>query len=77
MKYANKIQVYPNPSSGHINIDAPEGASLVIYNISGIELAKFDVIEKSIDISHFEKGVYFLRIFNSEDYFSVKKIIKL
>jgi len=70
------LKVYPNPTKGPLNIDAPEVASLIIYNISGVELVKFEVIEKSIDISNFEKGVYFLRIFNSKGYFSTKKIYK-
>ena len=70
------LKAYPNPTKGLLNIEAPEAASLIIYNISGVELAKFDVIEKSIDISHFENGIYFFKIFNSVGSCSLWKIIK-
>jgi len=76
MQFANKVLVYPNPTDGILNIDVINGVQIQIYNVAGVELARFEAMHESIDISSFESGVYFLKIFNSEGSFSVKKIIK-
>lgn len=74
-------KVYPNPSTGIINIDLPSGYdhfTISFYNILGSEIAKRHIIENqnyiSFDLSKINKGVYFIKIQNAqiEEY---KKIV--
>lgn len=63
------IQIFPNPASGSINIDmvrSENNVSINIYNTFG-QLVLTDSFEKgetikSIDINHFARGVYMVRI---------------
>ena len=63
------MRVYPNPSNNRIYVlGATEGVS--IFNMIGQEVfAKQEV--KSVDISNWENGIYFVKSGNS-----VVKIIK-
>ncbi len=67
------IQVYPNPTDNDLNIDIsgmPKGDVLIeIYNLQGqkpySQLSGTDLMasfHKTIDVSSFSKGVYFLRV---------------
>jgi choice-of-anchor B domain-containing protein len=73
----NQFAIYPNPSSEQITISSKEFAitSITITDILGNLLftEKEGASEvKTIDISYFSKGVYFVNINNN----TVKKIIK-
>ncbi len=57
----NKLKIYPNPSSGIINISNAENAkSFEIYNLSGMCLYKSRMTSQ-IDLSFLSKGFYFLK----------------
>ena len=52
------IRIYPNPSSSVVNIDYPENIETSIFNILGQQILKTN--SKTINISNFDKGTYFL-----------------
>ena len=65
----SKIRVYPNPSNNRIYILGQTG-SITILNMMGQEIyTGYD--KKSVDISNWESGIYFVKSGNS-----VVKIIK-
>jgi len=75
------ITVYPNPTTGQIDISACSAAngeltieSIKLFDISGKELMKINATQKQItvDISHFSAGIYFLHV-NEEIIKVVKK----
>jgi len=78
-----KIQIFPNPSNGEINVtisDLNHKAELQVLSIDGklvidrtIQATSSNVNTK-IDLSNQPKGVYFIRITN-EDYNHVEKVI--
>lgn len=77
----SKIDLFPNPATDKINfrLSANEQYRINIYNILGeAVLAKVFLDKtKSIDISDFQKGVYFISIEDFEGNFILtKKIIK-
>ncbi len=62
------IQVYPNPSTGIVNIIVPENdgtSQVVIYNNQGAEVVNISSFEGSTittDLSKYGTGVYYIRI---------------
>lgn len=70
----NVFEVYPNPSSDIINVVIDNDINqIIIYDILGKE--KLITKSKSIDISAFETGIYYLKVINSKGE-SLKKIVK-
>ena len=68
--YRFQIEVYPNPTSGRITIAIPEitadPVSLSLHNMAGQVILKESGIglssKKTIDLSAFPNGIFFLRI---------------
>ena len=65
----NKIEVYPNPTSGVLrveinNITEPVSGKMAIYSIEGKMLDHYETIHKStrIDFSQYSDGIYLFRI---------------
>jgi len=72
-----EVQIFPNPSNGIINIETKETLSIIIYSISGQQIASFNFeanTNNQIDISNQPKGVYFLT-YISNDKSIIKKLI--
>lgn len=65
------LKVYPNPSSEFIVVDKPEiksNVNIAIYNISGQEVFNnnFSSSEQiKINVSSFQKGIYFVKLSDS------------
>jgi acyl-CoA thioesterase len=82
----NSFNVYPNPTDNILNIEAStlghdysiqllsSSGSLLLYQES-MNPNKSNVISKQIDVSNFDKGIYFLRITNSEEDFVHKVVL--
>ena len=81
----NKLSVYPNPTTGILNIsispfDSTQGdkKEIKIINVLG-EAVSSSVVENkhtSINISALQAGVYFVNIYNNNQLLGVKKIVK-
>ena len=57
------IGIFPNPTTGIINFNIPENASIELLDKIGRIIKKVnDPNTNSIDISEFENGIYFLKI---------------
>jgi hypothetical protein len=71
------ISVYPNPSSDKITILASQKSEIEILNIQGQIIGKITANEnhKTIDVSGFSNGMYFVKIITVEG-IAVKKFIK-
>ncbi len=77
----NQIKIFPNPTNDIINIEISnsmnEDISLNVYNSLGELLIEKKFLNKTtdyIDISHFSKGIYYLKI-ESANINKVEKII--
>ncbi len=75
------LNIYPNPSSTQITIEATTPMNhglLKIISMNGLELNHYQITEPKmvIDISSFPAGVYFVR-FTSEDEVKTFKVVKL
>ncbi len=65
------IKIYPNPVTQFLTVSNTSGASisLILYNSSGAQVAKFDNIENFIDIpkQKLAKGTLIYAIFSGEE----------
>lgn len=65
--YNNIVSVYPNPSSGQINIDIKQTANflkLCIHDLNGREIfSTSSLTTKTLDLSSFRKGYYILSLY--------------
>jgi hypothetical protein len=69
--------VYPNPTSGTLNLESNEDHSQVsIFNNLGQLVKQFEKVSNSLDVSELESGIYFIQIRNSEG-IGTKKFSKL
>lgn len=73
------ISIYPNPSTGKLNILLPDNmpkAEVTIYNLNGAKLYKFNVAKRieGFDLSSQPEGLYFLQIKGSDNTIQTKKI---
>lgn len=79
----NSIKLFPNPVLDYITIET-RGIDLlhdiVIYNAIGKQLATIHVekslASKKIDLSNFNNGIYFFKIYTNNGNSVIKKIIK-
>ena len=68
------IRIYPNPSSSIVNIDYSEELEVRIFNILGQQVLESN--SKTINISNFEKGTYFLITKDENNSITNFKLIK-
>ena len=69
------IQVWPNPTCGPIHIDSEALCDAEVRNIIGQLVLQVKETE-TLDLSHLEKGVYFLILSNRSGKKSITKVIK-
>jgi len=74
--------VYPNPVANKLTVDINDQihfpATIKIYSMLGEELFSLQTSfsQTTIDMEHFSKGLYFLKIITEDDLHSVREIIK-
>lgn len=74
----SNLSVYPNPVKDilNININDIEINSISIYNTLGKQVFQTQVLEESIDVSSFAKGLYLVNIISNEKQITKKIIIE-
>ena len=71
----NAFSVYPNPTSGDLNIDSPERIeSIQVYNTVGQKLNHF-THSRNITLAHLTPGMYFIKITAVSGFTKVERII--
>ena len=75
----NQILILPNPVSNHlyiINDTESIAKSIAIYDIGGVEVYKDLKPSKSINLSNFPNGIYFIKILSSKSIYFIQRFIK-
>ncbi len=69
------LNIYPNPTSSHINISNTELGDLSIYNLNGALVKEISQVEGqiSIDVSDLDNGIYFVKL-STEDGIKTTKV---
>jgi PKD repeat protein len=68
------INIYPNPTTGIVNIDADGLNKVVVYDVTGRMMMSV-ANESTIDISNLEAGVYFFSV-ETANGSAMKKLVK-
>jgi len=70
--------ISPNPSNGVINLSTTEDITFIeVYSLSGQLVHQINQIQNpSIDLSHFSKGVYILKILDKFGQNHISKLVK-
>ncbi len=69
-----KINVYPNPTTGTLNITNAENAAVYVYNILGEVVASINNADASstIDMSNLSEGTYIVKILTDDNVITKK-----
>lgn len=70
-----KVFVYPNPTSGIINIGSENLEKIIVYDISG-KIVRELAPTSQIDLSNLSKGIYVLKRFTKNEIFVDKIVIQ-
>lgn len=75
---SNTVKVYPNPSTGIFTIDTQEEVEFAVYDVVGktIVTQKSLIGSNNLDLSRFQKGIYLLKLMNSNGETNTYKLIK-
>ncbi len=66
----NNVKVYPNPTTGTINIDnVVNGSTIKVYNMLGAELEVLNNANEfnTIDLSKYNAGTYLVKVLNNDN----------
>ncbi|MCF6171827.1 MAG: T9SS type A sorting domain-containing protein [Bacteroidales bacterium] len=71
---ANQVSIFPNPATDVVNLSLPEGAELQLVDLLGkVLLGRKSVAAKEkLNISRFEKGIYFVRVTHHGETYTVR-----
>jgi len=73
-----ELNIFPNPTSGLLYLDHEmQNITLEILDVSGRILSRNQSLsENTIDLQHFEKGIYLLRFYKRNGELIIKKVLK-
>jgi hypothetical protein len=70
----NNFLLYPNPTTGIVNLSGMKFEKAEVYNIFG-QLIITERNSMQFDLSSFDNGTYIVRIFNQKQNVETKKIL--
>jgi hypothetical protein len=70
---ADAISVYPNPTTGHLNLNGENILKTEVFTITGTSIGSY--YNKQIDLGNLPKGMYILNIYGKEGLLKKQKII--
>ena len=78
-KFNREIKIYPNPTTSRLSIESESDFQLKLFSIEGKQL-DFEYIRNNsgyeMDLSKFDKGIYFLGLSNQNFNFTKKVILE-
>jgi Secretion system C-terminal sorting domain len=72
---AAKVSIFPNPTNGNINIQAPENTRVNVLGLDGKYFLKDVNAAESVNIQNFPAGIYLIQL-TSNGISTTKKIVK-
>jgi len=74
----SQINLYPNPTEGHLNIEGANGATYELFDNSGIVLQNGNINTQNevITVEGLSKGIYFIKLIKGEAAIVEKIIVR-
>ncbi len=77
LKMVNGTRVYPNPVANELRVDGDVDA-VSIYSVVGKEVFSSKLhSDKVVNVSDFNQGIYFVRLYKGTQLLSTRKIVKV
>ncbi len=70
------LRVYPNPTTGLLNINVTEQATVQVYDISEKQVLNQPLVNGQLDVRHLAKGIYILKIVRAQQVDTLKFILQ-
>lgn len=74
-----QINIYPNPAKDQILLDVPDQIQLEgieLYSLNGKLVKRFNELERALNISEINTGLYFLRLRTEKEVITKKVVIE-
>lgn len=75
-EYSKEAKVYPNPAQNMLHVEGTGLTEVEMFNIMGQSMLNINENIETVDISHLQNGIYFIRIKTSEGEKTVKLVIE-
>jgi hypothetical protein len=73
---SDKVNIYPNPTHDQINFSEKcEGMNVVICNMTGTVMINSKKINSSLSTAGLPKGLYIVKFYKDNNYYTAKKLI--
>lgn len=70
------VSIYPNPTTGILNVNIDKDFDAVVYNYQGQVMMKMNDNSRQLDLSNLTAGIYFVEIRTNNNAFVKKVILK-
>ena len=76
VELSNDIQIYPNPSTGIVNINNVAGSTVLVYNVLGEVVSSIENANQfnTVDLSTYANGTYMVKVLTNDNVIT-KKIV--
>ena len=76
-EFQNNIHIYPNPSTGIVNVENVAGSTILVYNVLGEVVSSIANADQfnAIDLSNFDNGTYIVKILSNNNVYTKKLIL--
>ena len=71
---APEVSIYPNPTTGTVNIENAENATIVVYNLIGEEVISIEKADQraTVNLNDYAEGTYIVKVITANDVVSKK-----
>ena len=74
--FGSNIKLYPNPTSGVLNISGVDVSTVEVYNLSGARMLIDRFTSNQVDVSSLSRGAYILKITSNQNQTVMRKFNK-
>ncbi len=75
-EYSKEAKVYPNPAQNMLHFEGTGLAEVEMFNIMGQSMLNINENIETVDISHLQNGIYFVRLKTNDGEKTVKLVIE-
>ncbi len=71
----NNVSIYPNPATTLVTINGKDITKVEVYNMVGLLIETKTGIVTSIDVSSYNTGIYFFKVYDSNNNSVTKRVM--
>lgn len=75
-EYSKEAKVYPNPAKNMLHVEGVGLTQVEVFNIMGQSMLNINENIETVDISHLQNGIYFVRLKTNDGEKTVKLVIE-